>query len=89
MEYLIFASGFIAAIWLAHAFRCQFFGHTPSIGYTKREGDGYLTLRRGPVDGIEREHASLYSECACCKQVFKVGNLHVRPSGALFQRTAH
>lgn len=89
MEYLIFAFGFVAAICLVNAFRCLFFGHTPGTGYTKLEGEGYLTLRRGPVDGIDREHARLYSECACCKQVFKVGNLHVQPNGRLYQGTSH
>lgn len=89
MLYLMFALGFIVATWLVSVFRCQIFGHTPSVGYTKLEGEGYLTLRRGPVDGIAREHARLYSECACCKQTFKVGNLHVQPTGQLYQRAAN
>lgn len=74
--------GFVVSKW-----RCEFAGHVPSMGATGLEGDGYLNLRRGPVDGINREHAALFSQCARCDAAFKVGNLHVHPSGHLFERS--
>lgn len=69
--------------------RCELFGHEPGKGYTSREGAGYLALKRGPVDGIQREHAELFSECARCGTRFRVGHLHVHPSGRLLQRSRH
>ena len=56
---------------------CTLFGHKPGVGYYKRDGDGYLTVVGGPVDALDTEHARVFSECARCRQSFKVGNLHL------------
>lgn len=86
MEIMLFCVGAVAAYAVVSNYRCHFFGHTPGRGYYKIEGDGYLEIKRGAVDGIDREHAALYSECACCGKRFKVGNLHIQPDGRLFQQ---
>ncbi|WP_126223569.1 hypothetical protein [Burkholderia ambifaria] len=82
-----FATGVAAFGFLVLKWRCALVGHIPSTGYSGLEGGGYLQLRRGPVDGINREHAALFAQCERCKTHFKVGNLHVHPSGHLFQQS--
>ena len=90
MELLKFICAFAAGVavfgFAVLKWRCALVGHVPSTGCSGLDGDGYLVLRRGPVDGINREHAALFAQCERCKLPFKVGNLHVHPSGQLFQQ---
>lgn len=90
MELLKFICAFAAGVavfgFAVLKWRCALVGHVPSTGCSGLEGDGYLVLRRGPVDGVNREHAALFAQCERCKMPFKVGNLHVHPSGQLFQQ---
>lgn len=83
---LMFVAGLLVAMVLTIKFRCPLFGHKPGTGYAGTEGGGYLTLKRGPVDGLNHEHALLFSKCACCGEFFKVGNLHVNPNGKLLEQ---
>jgi hypothetical protein len=53
---------------------CALFGHKPGTGYYHRDGDGYLVVEQGPVDGLNTEHARVFSKCDRCGAWFKVGN---------------
>lgn len=53
---------------------CKLFGHVMPKGYA---GDPpYLEARGGSVDGIGREHWSLYARCDRCDDKFHVANVH-------------
>lgn len=54
---------------------CILFGHR-SLEDTYSGAD-YVTVERGPVDGIGREHAVLYGRCPRCDRKYRVGRLHL------------
>lgn len=59
-------------------FWCALLGHKPVKGWCG--GPPYAELRRTAVDGIDREHAFLYVECARCGEEFNICNVHL-PKG--------
>lgn len=65
---------------------CKLFGHKPGMGYYKRDGDGYLTVTGGPIDGLGTEHARVFSECARCGESFQVGKLHLNDGKVHYRR---
>lgn len=57
---------------------CALFGHRIPKG--PYHGDRhYYDVVLGTVDGINRQHASLYTTCGRCGTWYKVGNIHVPP----------
>jgi len=55
---------------------CRLFGHrTPYDDY--RPGFFYMKVRLNAVDGIGRQHASVYAECKRCGEEFFAGMIHV------------
>jgi hypothetical protein len=54
---------------------CALFGHKP--GENVHDGAEYLVIIRGPVDGIGREHASVYGGCQRCFARYRVGKVHL------------
>ena len=58
------------------AFLCKLLGHKIPPGY-HGYGKKYLNVRVGPVDGIDRIHADLTTECERCNTEFQVGKIHL------------
>lgn len=56
---------------------CKLFGHKVDTGYGAYEGSKYLNVRGGAVDGIDRVHCSLHTECERCGTSFQVGMIHL------------
>jgi hypothetical protein len=56
---------------------CSLFGHVPGYGYGNTPGSGYFEVRLGPIDGILRVHAYLFTQCERCGQKYQVGCIHV------------
>lgn len=56
---------------------CKLFGHKPPI-YSNNAGGEYGTLQYNEIDGIGRQHASLYANCPRCGVSYHVMNTHVR-----------
>lgn len=54
---------------------CRLFGHTLPKGYGR--SPPYLDITRHGVDGIGREHASLYAKCRHCDQSYHVASVHL------------
>lgn len=58
-------------------FLCRWFGHKIGGGYYKREGGEYFNVKVGPIDGIDRVHCHLYTECERCGEQYQVGMIHL------------
>jgi len=59
-------------------------GHNCSVtGY--QGGTPYLYPKKGPVDGIGRQHVKLYATCDICNKEFLVANIHTDIDGKLFK----
>ena len=61
------------------AILCKLFGHIPDHGYYRERRGGstqYFKVKGGHVDGIKREHWSLYGKCRWCNKEYHVGNFH-------------
>ncbi|WP_289241666.1 hypothetical protein [Delftia sp.] len=54
---------------------CRLFGHKPRE--RDYSGGEYMRVARGPVDGIGREHATLYARCLRCEQEYRAGQIHL------------
>jgi len=60
-------------VWFKKLF-CSIFGHkTNEKVFT---GGEYMTISVGPIDGIGREHATLYGTCPRCRKVHRMGKIH-------------
>lgn len=59
---------------------CKLFGHQPPV-YAQTgwysPGQEYMKIRKGAIDAIGREHADIVSECPRCKEIFKIGRIHL------------
>jgi hypothetical protein len=60
---------------------CKLFGHQPPV-YAKKgwwsPGEEYAKVNSNiEIDGIKREHASVYSECPRCHINFKLCRIHL------------
>jgi len=55
---------------------CRLFGHKIPAGYYGY-GANYFRVNVFAIDGIERIHAKLTTECERCETVFTVGNIHL------------
>lgn len=55
---------------------CKLLGHKIRPGHYGY-GERYLDVTVGPVDGIDRVHADLHTECERCGTRFKVGKIHL------------
>ena len=58
------------------SFLCDLLGHKIPKGY-HGYGEKYLDVRVFAVDGIDRIHANLSTECERCGTKFNVGNIHL------------
>ena len=58
------------------SFLCDLLGHKIPKGY-HGYGEKYLNVRVFAVDGIDRIHARLTTECERCETKFDVGNIHL------------
>lgn len=53
---------------------CGLFGHkTNERVYSGAE---YVDVVFGPIDGIGREHATLYGKCPRCEGRYRIGQMH-------------
>jgi len=63
---------------------CKLFGHQPPV-YGKKgwwsPGEEYAEVGNIMIDGIEREHANILSECPRCKSKFKLCMIHLPKKG--------
>jgi len=57
---------------------CNIFGHRPyhTVNY-RNPGSEYGVLSLGPVDGIDRMHCTVKTECARCGKMFEVVKIHL------------
>jgi len=54
---------------------CTLFGHkSREHDYS---GGEYMRVRRGPIDGIGREHATLIARCPRCNREYRAGQVHL------------
>ena len=53
---------------------CRWFGHKPHE--KTYSGAEYMRARLGPVDGMDREHWTLYARCARCDRSYRAGQVH-------------
>jgi hypothetical protein len=60
---------------------CFLFGHRPSFGYGRVEGEGYFTVKLAEIDGCGTQHARLFCDCERCGKNYQVGRIHI--TGAL------
>ena len=56
---------------------CKLHGHKIGGGYYEREGGQYFNVQVGGIDGIDRVHCQLYTECERCGEKFQVGQIHL------------
>jgi hypothetical protein len=56
---------------------CKWFGHVPAYGYGDIPGYGYFEVSIGPMDGVGRIHANLYTHCERCGTRYRIGMIHV------------
>lgn len=56
---------------------CRRHGHKIGGGYYKKEGGEYFNIHVGAIDGIDRVHCQLYTECERCGEIFQVGQTHL------------
>lgn len=56
---------------------CKLAGHKVGSGYKDSAGEKYLSVRVFAIDGINRVHCGIRTECARCGETFKVGNIHL------------
>lgn len=56
---------------------CLIFGHRPAFGWYHSEGNGYFDVECGAVDGVGRQHATLYIRCERCSKKYQVGKIHI------------
>ena len=54
---------------------CKLFGHKSSEH--DYSGGEYMRLARGAIDGIGREHATLYARCPRCEKKYRAGQIHL------------
>jgi hypothetical protein len=45
----------------------------------------YLYPKKGPVDGIGRQHIKLYATCDVCNKEFLVAKMHSNVEGKIFE----
>jgi hypothetical protein len=59
---------------------CSLFGHkSRERDYS---GGEYMRVQLGEIDGIGREHATLYARCPRCDKTYRAGRIHLpRPAG--------
>jgi hypothetical protein len=55
---------------------CTLLGHKIPKGYYSY-GEKYLDVQVFAIDGIDRIHARLTTECERCETKFDVGNIHL------------
>lgn len=56
---------------------CSVFGHKPhECTYS---GEEYMRVVPGAIDGIGREHATLYARCPRCSSHYRAGQIHLIP----------
>lgn len=55
---------------------CKLLGHKIQPGYYGY-GEKYLHVKVYAVDGIDRIHANLSTECERCGTMFQVGKIHL------------
>lgn len=54
---------------------CKLFGHkSREHDYS---GGEYMRMGRGAIDGIGREHATLYAHCPRCEKKYRAGQIHL------------
>lgn len=56
---------------------CHRHGHKIGGGYYNNEGGEYFNVQLGAIDGIDRVHCQLYTECKRCGEKFQVGKMHL------------
>ena len=54
---------------------CRFFGHRPREN--DYSGGEYMRALPGAIDGIGREHATLYATCPRCGVSYRAGQIHL------------
>lgn len=54
---------------------CKLFGHKSSEH--DYSGGEYMRLARGAIDGVGREHATLYARCPRCEKKYRAGQIHL------------
>ena len=56
---------------------CHRYGHKIGGGYYQQEGGEYFNVELGAIDGIDRVHCRLFTECKRCGEKFQVGKMHL------------
>lgn len=59
---------------------CSIFGHQSPVYAEKgwfSPGQEYMRVTLAERDGTGRQHAIVHAECARCKEIFKVGRIHI------------
>lgn len=54
---------------------CRLFGHKSNEHVY--DGGEYMRIRTGAIDGIGREHATLFATCPRCVQEYRAGQIHL------------